>query len=316
MQIGFDIRVAAAMEDPDVLIRLVTEGEALGFDYTTVSDHLVVLQSQRAKYETGGNGTSEDVAYGRGHEQLAEIAFLAGRTSRLRFVTSVMVLPYRPPVVAAKMLSTIDVLSGGRLTVGVGTGWIENEFQALGAPDFSERGRVSDEYLEAIKELWTGALPSYEGRHVRFSGIAFEPKPVQKPHPPVWVGGMSRPAMRRAVRLGDVWYPMLNDQVKPLDSLQRLRAGIAAIRDLAEREGRDPDTVGVAVRVVRHGDPLAPASDGDRRLFAGSADELAADLSALRELGIAAVDFRFTQTSADAALSAMQALQRDIVARL
>ena len=238
MQIGFDARTPETAADPAQLTRLVVEGEQMGFDYTTIFDHLVVqrpLSRVRRRLEADASAT-----YGCCHEQLTPIAFLAAKTSRLRFVTAIMVVPYRPPVLAAKMLTTIDVLSGGRVTVGVGTGWIKEEFEALGAPDFAQRGRVTDEYIAAMKALWTEDSATYEGDHVRFTNLGFEPKPVQKPHPPVWVGGMSRPAMRRAARVGDAWYPMLNDPTKPFDSLELLRSGIGGIRSAAEQGGRDP----------------------------------------------------------------------------
>ena len=124
-------------------------------------------------------------------DQLAALAFLAACTERLRLLTSVMVVPQRHPVLTAKMLATIDVLSAGRLIVGCGVGWLKEEFEAVGAPDFAERGRVTDEYLDAFKVLWTADDPVYRGQHAQFENIMFLPKPVQKPHPPIWIGGES-----------------------------------------------------------------------------------------------------------------------------
>jgi len=316
MDIGFDARTPAAVSDPEERIQLVTEGERLGFDYTTISDHLVSPTSVRAKYPYAADGVFPAVASGGRLEQLTAIAFLAAKTSRLRFVTSVLVVPYRPPVLAAKVMATVDVLSGGRLTVGVGAGWMEDEFEALGAPSFSDRGRVTDEYIEAMKTLWTEPLPAYDGAYASFSDIEFEPKPVQKPHPPLWIGGLSGPAMRRAARTGDAWYPVPNDPARPLDSLERLHAGIAKMRSLAESAGRNPDSVAVAMRVHHHGERLEPkASDGERRLFSGSGAEIAADLRCLRDLGVVAVDFRFAHDTAEKALLEMEAFQRDVVGR-
>lgn len=317
MDIGFDARTPGAVSDPGERIQLVTEGEALGYDYTTVSDHLVTPTTLRATYPYATDGVFPAVASGGRHEQLTAIAFLAAKTTTLRFVTSVMVVPYRPPILTAKVMSTIDVLSGGRLTVGAGTGWMEDEFEVLDLPPFAERGRVTDEYLEAMKALWTEENPSYDGKYVRFSDIKFEPKPQQKPHPPVWIGGLSGPAMRRAARLGDAWYPVPNDAAKPLDSLARLRAGIAKMRALTEAAGRDPDSVAVAMRVHHYGPALPPeAGDGERRLFSGGPEEVAADLRALRDLGLIAVDFRFAYDTTDEALTRMESFQRDVVAKI
>jgi probable F420-dependent oxidoreductase len=311
--IGFDVRSPQAVADPQELTRLVVEGEALGFDYTTIFDHLVVQRSLQAKYDNTAE-TQGSATYGHCHEQLTSIAFLAAKTSRLRFATSVMVMPYRPPVLAAKMLATIDVFSGGRLLLGVGTGWIEDEFEALGTPSFAARGRVTNEYLESMKVLWTEQSASYEGDHVQFANVGFEPKPVQQPHPPIWIGGMSLPAMRRAARFGDAWYPMLNDQAKPFDSLELLRAGIDKMRAVTEEAGRNPDDLGVAVRVALHGEHLDQrAVDGHRRLFSGSSDERAGDLDTLRALGVTAVDFRFEHVTGTGVLQQMQSFQQDVM---
>jgi probable F420-dependent oxidoreductase len=198
---------------------------------------------------------------------LTEIAFIAAKTSRLRLVTSVMVLPHRPPVLSAKILSTIDVLSGGRLTIGIGAGWLQEEFEAIGAPPFAARGAVTNEYLHAFRTLWTKDDPRFEGEYVKFGGIVFAPKPTQKPHPPIWVGGESGPALRRTVQFGDAWYPIGTNPTHPLDSLARYRAGIDRLRTLAIEAGRDPMSIGLAYRCAKHGPELrARATDGERHL--------------------------------------------------
>jgi probable F420-dependent oxidoreductase len=228
-----------------------------------------------------------------------------------------MVVPHRPAVLTAKILSTIDVLSGGRLTLGIGAGWMKEEFEAIGAPDFAARGKVTDEYVEAFKALWTSSDPRYQGEHVRFAGIAFEPKPVQKPHPPIWVGGESGPALRRTARLGDAWYPIGTNPSFPLDSLKRFKAAIGKLRALTAEAGRDPASVGVALRVSRHGEGVpATAGDGERHLFSGTAADLAADLRTLRDLGIISVDFNFGGASVEEALGKMQAFRREVVAKV
>src|SRR5215471_5096687 len=147
-------------------------------------------------------------------------------------------------IATAKILATIDVLSGGRLILGVGAGWMREEFALLGAP-FAERGTVTDEYLEAFKALWTQQRPTYTGRHVNFAEVIFEPKPIQKPHPPIWVGGESPAALRRAVKLGDAWYPGNNSQTEPLDTPARLATAIASLRRLAQTAGCDPASLAV-----------------------------------------------------------------------
>src|SRR5262249_40218262 len=127
-------------------------------------------------------------------------------TSKIRLGTTVIVLPYRNPLVTAKILSTLDVLSGGRVIAGVAVGWMEAEFKALGL-SFQDRGTLSDEYIAAMKELWTKDRPTYHGRFVDFENITFEPKPIQKPHMALWIGGKTKSAIRRAVDHGDGWHP-------------------------------------------------------------------------------------------------------------
>ncbi len=208
MQYGFTPPVSGPLSAPDSLARIAADGEAAGYHYATISDHVVIPRDIEARYPYSDTGEFPGRARGDRHEQLTAAAFIAGKTARLRLVTSVTVVPHRPAVLLAKMLSTIDVLSQGRLTFGIGAGWMREEFEALGVPPFAERGAVTDEYLAACRELWTKDNPSFAGRYVKFADIFFEPKPVQKPHPPIWVGGESGPALRRTARLGDGWYPI------------------------------------------------------------------------------------------------------------
>src|SRR5882762_10829306 len=169
MQFGFNAPTAGPLSATVPLTKLVTEGEAMGFDYATLSDHVVIPTDIQAKYPYSSTGEFPAGARAERHEQLIEVAFLAAKTTRLRLITSVMVVPHRPAVLTAKMLSTIDVLSGGRLTLGVGVGWMREEFEAIDAPDFDARGTVTDEYVRAFVELWTRDAPKFDGKHVRFS---------------------------------------------------------------------------------------------------------------------------------------------------
>ena len=307
MQIGFNLPLSGPLSSPQVLTRLAVEGEAIGFDYIALSDHIVEPLDIHARYPYSETGEFPKGSRGERHEQLSAMAYLAGKTTRIRFLTSVMVVPHRPAVFTAKILSTADVLSGGRILVGVGVGWLEEEFEALGAPPFPERGKVTDEYLQAFRELWTKPEPRFAGRFVKFANIAFEPKPVQKPHPPLWVGGESGPALRRAAKLGDGWYPIGTNPTHPLNTLARYRAGVDRLRKLIDQAGRDPASVVLAYRVHRHGDLVsAKADDGEKHLFSGSAADIAGDLRAMRELGVAAVDFSFPGPNADAVLASMR----------
>ena len=317
MQIGFNAPAGGPLAEPEALTRLVAEAEAMGFDYATFSDHVVIPADIHARYPYTDTGEFPATSRGGRHEQLAQLAFVAAKTTRLRLVTSVMVVPHRPAVLAAKMLATIDVLSGGRLTLGIGAGWLREEFEALGVPDFAARGKVTDEYLLAFKALWTQEEPRFEGEHVRFAGISFEPKPAQRPHPPIWVGGESAPALRRAARLGGGWYPIGPYPTHPHDSLARFRDGVARLRRLTQEAGRDPGSVALAYRCQRFGAELpARAGDGERRLFSGSPAEIAGDLRDLRSLGLGHLDLGFAGATPEEMLTAMRRFRDEVLARV
>ena len=211
------------------------------------------------------------------------LTFLAGITENIRLVPSVMIVPYRNPLLTAKMLATLDVLSKGRLTLGVGVGWMEEEFQALDTPPFAERGAVTDEYLQAFKELWTSDSPTFEGKYCRFSNISLLPRPVQKPHPPIWVGGQSRRAMRRAATLGNGWHPVGAIPAAPLEP-EQLAQDLVSLRRYAEQAQRDPSEIDVAMKAPLYDPQLA---DGpERRRFSGEPEQVLQDIRTYEDVGV------------------------------
>ena len=315
MQIGFNLPNSGKLTAPEVMGRLAREGEALGYDYLTLTDHVVLpdLAAPGYPYSESGEFMSGDPAVR--HELLTGMAWVAAKTERIRLVAAVLVVPHRPAVVAAKMLSTIDVLSGGRLTVGIGTGWLEVEFNAVVTTPFAERGAVTDEYLAAFRALWTEERPRFEGKYVRFADIVFAPKPAQHPHPPIWVGGEAPPALRRAARYGQAWYPIGTNRAHPFDSLARLEAGIGRLRALEAAAGRAAGSVTVAYRVKRLGAGVpALASDGQRRLFSGDEAAFLEDLRALAGLGVTAIDVDVERGDPEATLAELRGL-RGLLAR-
>lgn len=314
MQIGFNLPNSGPLSAVADMTRIATEGEAMGFDYLTLTDHVVLPDIKVPGYPYSETGAFYEEAPTERHEQLMGMAYIAAKTSRIRLVAAVMVVPHRPAVLAAKMLATLDVLSGGRLVMGVGTGWLRTEFDAVVTTPFAERGAVTDDYLDAFRVLWTEPRPRFAGRYTRFDGIVLEPKPVQRPHPPIWVGGEGGPAVRRAARVGDAWYPIGSNNRHLLDTLPRLQAGIGRLRKAVADVGRDPDSVGVSYRVKRYGDAVPPhASDGERRLFSGSDTDIVADLRALRDLGITAIDIDFGRPDATAMLAEMRRFRAAVI---
>jgi probable F420-dependent oxidoreductase len=316
MQLGFNLPISGPTSTPREMTRVALEGEAMGYGYLTLTDHVVLPDMSVPGYPYSESGEFMSNAPTTRHEQLTATAFIAAKTQHIRLVLAVMVVPHRPAVLAAKMLTTIDVLSEGRLVVGIGAGWLKAEFDAVVTTPFAERGAVTDEYLEAFRTLWTEPHARYEGHYTRFSDLVFEPCPVQKPHPPIWVGGESGPSLRRAARFGDAWYPIGSNNKHLLDTLPRLAAGIARLRKLTADAGRDPASVSVVYRVKRYGDVVPPiASDGERRLFSGSVEDIVADLRGLRDLGVTAIDVEVEGQDADETLANMRRFKDTIFAR-
>ncbi len=315
MQIGFNIPVAGPLGTPAAMARIAVEGEAIGYDYACISDHIVEPTDIHSRYPYSDSGEFPKASRGERQEQLIAIAYLAAKTSRLRFLTSVMVVPHRPAVLTAKMLATIDVMSGGRLIVGVGAGWCKEEFDAIDTPPFADRGAVTDEYMQAFRELWTKDAPRFDGRFVKFRDVIFAPKPVQK-CPPMWVGGESGPALRRSARLGDGWYPIGTNPQHPMNTMGRYRAAVERLRKLTQEAGRKPEDVALTYRVQRFGAQVpAKADNGERMLFSGGNADIIEDVRAMRGLGLAAIDINFAAASADDAIAAMRKFHEEVLAK-
>jgi probable F420-dependent oxidoreductase len=316
MQIGFNLPNSGPMAEPATMARVARLGEELGFDYLTLTDHIALPDTSVPGYPYSESGAFYSPDPGRRFELLTATAWVAAKTERIRLVLAVLVVPHRPAVLAAKMLATLDVLSDGRLTVGVGAGWLQAEFDAVVTTPFAERGAVTDAYLDAFRQLWTEDKPRIENKYVRYDGLVMEPKPVQKPHPPIWVGGESGHSMRRAARVGDAWYPIGSNNAHLLDTLPRLEAGIAKLRKLTEAAGRDPAKIGVVYRVKRHGHEAPPASDGNRRLFTNGIDNVIADIKALRGIGVTGLDFDFEGRDAEKSMAEMRRFRAEVMDRL
>src|SRR5207253_12263 len=202
------------------------------------------------------------------YDPCATLAWLAGVTQRVELGTTVVILPYRHPLHAARLAANVDRLSGGRFIFGVGVGWARQEFEALGVP-FERRGAISNDYLAAIKTAWTSDPASYTGPFVSFRDVHTGPRPVRAPHPPIWVGGASDAAMRRDVRLGDAWHPI---RVR----LPWLRdTGLPALRRIADKEGRPVPALCPRIRL---GITDVKLADDARIAGEGSLDQVRADL--------------------------------------
>src|SRR2546430_4512456 len=273
MEIGCHLPTTQAPEAMgDALVTFAREAERHNIASLWVSDHVVI-----PKLSTG---------YGRGGrfphpperpylEAVTALAAAAVCTTRARLGSSVFILGHRQPVLMAKMLASIDALSKGRLICGFGVGWWKEELEILGAP-FHARGRQADEALRVFKELWTSDAPKFEGEFFRFRDVGFAPKPVQKPHPPIWVGGASPGAFRRVVTLGDGWHATSKTPAELKEALGRLRAA-------ADKAGRAFETIELSIRFALRDE-----------LLAQGAQAVVDQLAAYKQLGLShvAIDFR------------------------
>lgn len=222
MQVGYFGANVGAFDAPDAIERLAATAEAAGFESLWTGEHVVLVDPQKAPSPVPPHAPFVDT--------IATLAFLAAKTRRIKLGSGIILLAQRHPIVLAKELAGIDVLSKGRLLFGVGVGYVPGEFEALGIP-FAERGARTTEHIEVIRTLWTQEKPSFRGRFTSFSGIQSRPLPVQKPHPPIHVGGMSPAALRRAVAHGDGWYGFFQD----LDATARMLRGLEEAAKQVER---------------------------------------------------------------------------------
>lgn len=219
-------------------LTIAQKAEALGFDSIWLPDHVVIPTTIKSRYPYNDTGEFPMPADQGFLEPLATMGVLAGATKRVRIGTWVLVLPHRNPIVTAKMFATLDVLSGGRMILGAGIGWMEEEISLLGAP-FKQRSALSDEYLRAMRELWTNPNPRFEGKYVQFNGIKCEPKPLQKPFP-LWIGGHSPRAMRRIAELGDGW-------VSVPKSFAGFKETYEELQKAAAKAGRDMKSIQISI---------------------------------------------------------------------
>jgi probable F420-dependent oxidoreductase len=268
MNFGIWIPNCRHLATPEIIRATAVRAEQLGYDSVWVSDHVVVPHANVVNFGE------------RIFDPLVTLGVLAGATSRVRLGTTVLIVPYRNAVVTAKMVSSLDALSGGRVVFGVGAGWVAAESAALGVP-FAERGAMTDEYLLAMQELWTSAAPSFDGKYTQFGGLVFEPKPVQKPHPPIWVGGHSKAALRRTAQFGAAWHPINR-------APDELRAGRAELARLSAARGRTTPpamTLRNDIRILRPGE-TAPTVVRGGRVLAGEPAALIDHIAELADCGV------------------------------
>jgi probable F420-dependent oxidoreductase len=288
MRLGISLLNNQGIEDAQALVDLAVRAEELGFDSVWVHDHV---------FNVGH--VLDRIGDGPYYEPLTFLGFVAARTRRVRLGTSVLVLPYHNPIRLAKAAATLDVLSGGRLILGVGVGAIEREMRAMGTP-FTERGAFTDEAIAVMRALWTEADPRFEGRYSRFAGMKFSPKPLQKPSIPVVIGGVSAAAIRRAARVGDGWQPL---GFAP----EALAPAIASLREQARAGGRDPAAIPVSISMS-----IGPATP--RRFALGTKpEEIVRNARAFAGVGVATLVISTTTRDPREARSILEMVGREVL---
>jgi probable F420-dependent oxidoreductase len=237
MKFGVFLPISGRAAGPETLMEAARRAEALGYDSVWAADRIIIPWEIKTTYPYSEEQKFIVPPDRPFLEPLTCLAFLAGCTEKILLGMSVLVLPYRHPLYSAKVATTIDHLSKGRFILGVGVGWMKEEFEALEL-SFDERGKLSDEQIEIINRLWKEEMPCFEGRHYRFDNVAFYPKPFQKPRIPVWVGGEGLHAQRRAGRFGDAWFPYFV-KITPQDLARRFDS----VRRFAAEAGRIPEEI-------------------------------------------------------------------------
>jgi probable F420-dependent oxidoreductase len=309
MEFGCVFPNRGPMATPANLGRVAEKAEALGYDTVWFSDHIVIPTEVKSFYPYDPSGKMPFNPSEPYWEPLTVIGYVAGRTSRLRLGTSVLILPYRNPIVTAKMLATLDVLSNGRVTLGAGVGWMEEEFKAIGLDTYARRGAYSDECIRIFRELWTKDNPSFQGEFHQFSNIRCEPRPVQPGGLPIWIGGHTPQAIRRVARLGDGWQPLVQRPPADLPPAE-MQEKIAQLRAFAQQAGRDPRRITLAMgSSIQFTDG---ATTGPRSLFTGTPAQIVDTLRRYQALGIQNFRCDFPSLSIDGLLHAMERFATEV----
>lgn len=294
MRFGFIVPHNYGIESVQDVVHIAVEAEEMGFDSVWVNHHIL-----HAGYVLDRLG---DRPY---FEGLTVLTYLAALIGKARLGTSVLVLPYLNPIVLAKALATLDVLCDGRLTVGVGVGILRPESDALGS-DFGTRGVYADESIAIMKELWTERDPSFNGRFFSFSGVKASPKPVQKPHPPILIGGNSRAALRRVARMGDGWHSNSTTPVETAGAVEYLKRQMDAA-------GRDMSEISITVRSELGVLDSAPTQPQEPMV--GTPDQLLETIETFRSLGVSEIVLHVGATEPDRCRRVMEAFAEKVMPR-
>jgi probable F420-dependent oxidoreductase len=280
MRLGVNLPQIGRQASPQLFAQAARRAEALGLDTVWMWERVLRPVQPQTPYPGTPDGSFPG-AFTHAWDPLTTLAFVAGQTTRIGLGTSVLDIPYYNPVMLARAVASLDVLSGGRARLGLGLGWSKDEFDAVGA-SLGERGARADEFLKVLIAAWTTDPVEFAGKHYRVPRSVIGLKPVQKPHPPVYLAAFAPAALARTGRLANGWNPTL----LPPEAMQQM---IGAMREAARAAGRDPASLEVVVRANLHETPRALGAD--RAPFAGSMEQIQEDAARVKALGVTELFF-------------------------
>lgn len=280
MRTGFVLPQVGSAASPQAIVHVAQRAEALGYDGVWVTERLLYPLQPQTRYGGTPDGSLPE-PYRFVFDPLETLTFVAAQTKRIALGTSVLDIPFYNPVLLARRLTTLDVFSGGRLRVGFGQGWSKDEFDAAGTSPH-ERGKRADEFIQALKAIWTTDPVEFHGRFFQIPKSIIQPKPVQKPHPPIYLAAFAPSALKRVATLANGWNPA----GIPADGMKQMMANL---KEMAKAAGRDPGSLEVVVRANLSitQQPLGK----ERWIFSGTLEEIQTDVAALRALGASEVFF-------------------------
>jgi probable F420-dependent oxidoreductase len=309
LEIGIDVGVYGQLATPEHVLGLAQFAEDHDYHSIWLADHVVFPARIDSKYPYSPSGAFPVPESDPLLEPIAAMGVLVGATSRLMIGTAVLVMPYRNPLLLARMLATLDVFSGGRIVLGAGSGWLQEEFEALHTADFAARGAVTDEYLEVFKAVCAGGEVSYEGQHYWFDPVHCQPPSIQRPHPPIVIGGISNRALRRVAEHGNGWLSVSLDPDRIPERLNKLS-------QLCEANGRRLDDLRLSHKLfLSIGDEQEDVGGG-RKLGTGSIATIIDDIKRFQDHGYRTLIFRYQGADANEQLRQFDVLADKIMPKI
>src|SRR5262245_4600924 len=310
LRVGLDVGIYGRLATRDHILELAELAETSGLDSIWVADHVIFPTTFASRYPYNATGAFPvDMTQEPLLEPMATMGVLVGATRRVKIGTAVLVMPYRNPVFLARMLVTLDVLSGGRTLLGAGVGWLAEEFAALDARPFTARGQVTDEWIEIVKRLCQGGEVTFQGEHYQLDPVVSNPGSVQRPHPPILIGGTSNAALQRTARLGDGW---LSTGLRR----DRRRARLSTLQRLCEAQGRCLADLSLNHKLFINIGEARRGADGSRDAGTGSQADIVDDLRHLIDLGYSRIIVRYRGNDAEEQRAQLRSFIANIIPKV